>query len=779
MSENETQLVPTSTHWGNYRVEVVDDTIKAIHPYMNDLDPTPLSQSLKDSRDPRVRVAQPMVRAGYLESSYNSDRTQRGREPFVAISWEDALDLVAKELKRVIERHGNSAIFAGAYGWASSGTLHFPRWNMHCLLNLLGGFTDAIGSYSTAAFEAIAPHIIASDKQLKYDIPSWHDIAKNAELVVLFGGASLKNAHVGYGGLGPHTAKADMHTAVKAGITFINISPIREDVDPAYPSEWHAARPNTDTAIMLGMAHTLVTENLVDEDFIKKYTVGYGQFLPYLLGQQDGQPKDADWAAGISEMAAEDIRRIARNMAAKKTLIGVSWSIQRAEHGEQPYWMGIVLACLLGEVGQPGRGIALGLNALHSLGSAKRPLTGWPVRPVGTNPTQFRIPVARVADMLLNPGKPFQYNGHNWTYPDIRLVYWVGGNPFHHHQDINRFIRAWQQPETIIVNEPFWTPTARFADIVLPANTGLERNDINFTLLDATISPNRQAVSSFGQSRSDFEIFLDLAKRLGVEEGYSEGRDEMGWLRHFYEQARQLAEAQNQQLPDFESFWLGEPITLEQREHKVSLLERFRADPEAASLGTPSGKIEIFSQTIANFGYEDCLGHPAWLPPKEWLGHEYAQQYPLHLMSNQPKTRLHSQLDHACVSRDGKIQQREPARMNKTDAIARNIKEGDIIKVFNDRGACLTVIQLSDDIRPGVIQLPTGAWYNPSDPHKAKSLEIHGNPNVLTRDVGTSKLGQGPSPNSTLVEVEKFMGELPPITVHDLPEILSTPRVST
>ncbi|MEM7112353.1 MAG: molybdopterin-dependent oxidoreductase [Chloroflexota bacterium] len=772
MSAKETKTTPTSTHWGNFRVEVNEaEEIVGVHPYEADLEPSPFGQALKDALDTRVRVSQPMVREGYLKAGANSDKTGRGREPFVAVSWETAFDLVAAELQRVIATHGNEAIYAGSYGWSSPGTLHIARWNMHRLLNLVGGFTDSIGSYSTAAYEAITPHVLASNGQLVYDTPAWSDIAENAELVVLFGGAALKNSQVSFGGLGPHVAKHDMETAVRNGVEFVNISPIREDLDD-FEAEWLAPRPNTDTAIMLGIAHTLITENLVDTAYIDKYTVGYEKFVPYVLGETDGEPKTADWAAAISEIPANTIRILARRMAARKTMIGVNWAIQRAQHGEQPYWMAIVLAAMLGEIGHSGRGIALGLNAMHSIGSSKRPLVGWPERPKGTNSIRRRIPVARIADMLLNPGQPFQFNGNDWTFPNIRLVYWVGGNPFHHHQDIHRLIRAWQQPDTIIVNEPFWTATARYSDIVLPATTVLERNDINFTLLGASITPMRQAVSPYAQARSDYDIFLGLAERLNVVEAYSEGRNEMDWLRHFYEEARGLAKDAGRTLPDFESFWLGDQLTIERDERHTPLVEKFYANPTDNPLPTSSGKIEIFSETIASFGYDDCQGHPKWLPTQEWLGAEKAAKYPLHLLSNQPKTRLHSQLDHARTSQIGKIKGREPARMNPQDATARGIVDGDYIRLFNERGACLSVVVLSDDLRPGVIQLPTGAWFNPADPNQPNSLEIHGNPNVLTLDVGTSKLGQGPSPNSALVEVEKYSGAMPGLTVHTEPSIV-------
>lgn len=775
MIKEPAQTYSTSTHWGNFTVTVENDQIKHVEPYTADPDPSPIGQSLLDVQDPDSRVARPMVRQGYLAKGIDSDRAQRGREPFVAVEWDQAFDLVAAELTRVKEEHGNESIYAGSYGWGSAGTLHRSTDQMHRLLNMIGGFTYSYGSYSLAAGYALMPHVVAEMGRLMVDAPSWQDIAEHAELVVLFGGAAVKNAQIGLGGMGAHTARDDMWAAKAAGVEFVNISPIREDVLADCDPEWLAPRPNSDTAIMLALAHTLVVEDLYDREFVERYCVGFEQFRPYLLGETDGQPKDADWAAPLSEIPAETIVGLARRMARSKTLISVSWSMQRAEYGEQPFWMTIVLASLLGEIGLPGRGFALGLNCMHSVGSAKRPVTGWPRVRMGTNPVKNFIPVARISDMLLNPGNPYNFNGQERRYPDTRLVYWTGGNPFHHHQDLNRLVKAWQQPETIIVHEPFWTATARHADIVLPASVPLERNDINFTFMESQFTPMQQAVPPLGEARSDYAIFAGIAERLGVAESFTEGRDEMDWLRHFYEDARARAARKNIELPDFESFWLGGSMAVESTEPRsLSMLERFRQDPDGHPLKTPSGKITIFSEKIASFGYDDCWGYPAWFEPTEWLGRPLAQRYPLHLLSNQPKTKLHSQLDNGRNSRNAKLNARQSTRMNPADAAARNIEDGDFIRIYNDRGACLSVAEFSTDLRPGVIELPTGAWYNPSDPQREKSLEIHGNPNVLTRDVGTSQLAQGPSAFTTLVEVEKYDGPVQTVTAFSLPEIIES-----
>jgi len=204
-------------------------------------------------------------------------------------------------------------------------------------------------------------------------------------------------------------------------------------------------------------------------------------------------------------------------------------------------------------------------------------------------------------------------------------------------------------------------------------------------------------------------------------------------------------------------------------DHERVLFGDFRAQPKDYPLATPSGRIEIFSDTIDAFGYDDCAGHPRWFEPAEWLGGEQAKRYPLHLVSNQPTTRLHSQLDCGKTSVAGKVQNREPVLIHPQDAAAREISDGDVVRLYNDRGACLAGARISDDVRPGVVVLSTGAWY---DPHTPTGLERHGNPNVLTLDKGTSRLAQGPSAHTALVELERAAGPIPAVRAFDTPKIL-------
>jgi biotin/methionine sulfoxide reductase len=306
---------------------------------------------------------------------------------------------------------------------------------------------------------------------------------------------------------------------------------------------------------------------------------------------------------------------------------------------------------------------------------------------------------------------------------------------------------------------------ARNADIVLPCTMTLERNDIGSSNNDDTLVAMHQAAAPYGQARSDYAIFADLAAALGTGEAFTEGRSEMEWLEHLYEVWRGRAAEAGLNFPPFDGFWREGCLQLPHTLDDLVQFEAFRADPERAPLKTPSGRIEIFSATVDGYGYDDCPGHPTWLEPREWLGAARAAEYPLQLIANNPGTRLHSQLDVGAHSQGSKVQGREPIRIHPADAAARGIADGDVVRVFNDRGACLAGAVLSDGVRRGVVQLSTGAWYDPLDPADPDAMCVHGNPNVLTFDRGTSRLAQGCSGQHALVEIERWTAPLPPIKV--------------
>jgi biotin/methionine sulfoxide reductase len=195
----------------------------------------------------------------------------------------------------------------------------------------------------------------------------------------------------------------------------------------------------------------------------------------------------------------------------------------------------------------------------------------------------------------------------------------------------------------------------------------------------------------------------------------------------------------------------------------VIMLQAFREDPDRHPLPTPSGKIEIFSQTISDFGLTDCPGHPTWIPPPEWLGAEKAKTCPLHLISDQPSRKLHSQLDHGRSSMDAKIGGREAVTINPADAGQKGITDGAVVELFNERGRVIAAARVSDGIMPGVVRLSTGAWYDPDG-----NADRHGNPNALTLDRGASGLSQGCAAQTCLVDIRPC-AEPPAVRAHRLP----------
>ena len=439
------------------------------------------------------------------------------------------------------DRHGPGAVFGGSYGWSSAGRFHHAQSQVHRFLNVaMGGYVKSVNSYSSGAASVVVPHIIGDYEQLTKRNVSWEQIVDHSEIVLAFGGMALKNSMVAGGGTSKHVERGAMARAAARGCKFVHVSPLRGDLPEEARSEWISNIPGTDTALMLALVHTLVVEGMHDREFLDRYTAGWPVFERYVLGETDGQPKDAAWAAAITGVAADTIVALARKLHGRRALIVVSHSLQRAEHGEQPVWMGAVLAAALGQIGLPGGGYAYALGAIAYYGrrynavptpTLSQGRTAFPNSSRSpASPTCCSIPAAPIATTA-RPG-PIPTSAWSTGPAAIRSI--ITRISIACGALLRRSIRWW------CMN---WAGprSARHADFVLPATMTLEREDIGGNANDPLLVPMQRIAPPYGEARDDYEIFADLAERLGAREAFTEGRNVRQWLEHLYEPTQEGA----------------------------------------------------------------------------------------------------------------------------------------------------------------------------------------------------------------------------------------------
>jgi biotin/methionine sulfoxide reductase len=730
-------------HWGAFEAEVAGDRLVAARPWtdggrLTGGDPRMIGALPALVHSP-LRIDRPHVRRGWLEGKGGAGRVSG--DEMVPVEWERALDVAAEALQRVHRSDGPQSVFGGSYGWASAGRFHHARTQLRRFLAAAGGFTDQVGNYSWGAADALLPHVLGSTEAVSAAATAWESVAEATDTLVAFGGLNPKNWRVTSGGAGDHPALRSLKAAVARGMRLIVVSPNAADVPAGLPTTLIRPRPNSDTAILLALAHQALVESRADHEFLQRFCSGHESFLDYLTGASDGQPKTLAWAAALADVPEAELAELWRAIARGRVMLTTAWALQRAENGEAPYWATIALAAMLGQIGLPGGGFAFGYGSMNAVGAGAR--RGYvPSLPTLPNPAGPGIPAAAFPEALANPGARIRFNGRELAFPDIRLIWWAGGNPFHHAQDLFALERAWARPETVIVNEPWWTPTARRADIVFPVTTTLEREDIGGSSRDGHVFHMPALIPPQHQARDDFDVFRDLARRIGCDAVFDEGREPGEWLRHLWAGTEARGRREGVDVPSFDTLRQQGVWRVPDRGTPEVLLEQFRADPEAHALATPSGRIELRSESIA-LSMPDVPPHPAWRAPQEWLGGAAPDE--LHLVTNQPALQLHSQLYQ--VAEPGPA----PVQIAATDAAARGIAEGQIVRLWNARGACLARAVIDAGLRPGVVVMPTGAWFDP-DP-KRLGLDRAGNPNALTGERRSSELGQGCGALSTLVRL--------------------------
>lgn len=593
-----TKTILTAAHWGPMLVETDGENVLSSRGALATPFANSLQTAVRDQVHSKTRVRYPMVRKGFLASP---DKPQgvRGQDEFVRVSWEQALDLIDAQHRRIRDSYGPASIFAGSYGWRSNGVLHKAATLLQRYMSLAGGYTGHLGDYSTGAAQAIMPYVVGGNEVYQQQT-SWPLVLEHSEVVVLWCANPLNTLKIAWNA-SDEQGIPWFDRLRQSGKRLICIDPMRsETVDFFGDSmEWIAPHMGTDVALMLGIAHTLVENDWQDDAFLTRCTSGYDIFARYLTGESDGVAKTAEWAAAICGVKADKIREMAQLFHENTTMLMAGWGMQRQQYGEQKHWMLVTLAAMLGQIGTPGGGFGLSYHFANGgnptrraavLGSMQGSVAG------GVDAVE-KIPVARIVEALENPGAEYQHNGMARRFPDIRFIWWAGGANFTHHQDTNRLIQAWQKPELIVISECFWTAAARHADIVLPATTSFERNDLTMTgdYSNQHLVPMKQVVAPRDEARDDFAVFADLSERweAGGRERFTEGKSDLQWLETFYQMAARRGAQQQVTLPPFAEFWQANKLIEMPEEPENARFARFaafRADPQANPLKTASGK---------------------------------------------------------------------------------------------------------------------------------------------------------------------------------------------
>ncbi|EPU7923884.1 trimethylamine-N-oxide reductase TorA, partial [Vibrio parahaemolyticus] len=763
----------TGSHWGAFRAHIYAGKVQEIKPLELDKNPTEMLNGIKGIIYSPSRVRYPMVRLDWLKKhKYSADT--RGNNRFIRVTWDEALDLFYRELERVQKEYGPWALHAGQTGWNQTGSFNNCTAHMQRAVGMHGNFITKVGDYSTGAGQTIMPYVLGSTEVYAQGT-SWSEILENSDNIILWANDPVKNLQVGWNCETHESFKylAELKEKVAKGeINVLSVDPVKNKTQRYLENDHLYINPMTDVAFMLAVAHVLYNENLYDKKFIDTYCLGFEEFIQYVQGKtKDKVEKTPEWAAAICGVKADKIREFARMLVSGRTQILMGWCIQRQEHGEQPYWTAAVVAAMVGQIGLPGGGISYG----HHYSSIGVPSTGFAgpggfprnldqgMKPKWDN-NDFNgysrtIPVARWIDCLLEPGKEINYNGGKVKLPDFKMMVISGCNPWHHHQDRNRMKKAFRKLQTVVTIEFAWTATCRFSDIVLPACTQWERNDIDVygSYSNKGLIAMHRLVDPLFQSKPDFQIMSELTQRFGRREEYTRGMSEMEWIESLYNDCKKANEGKFE-MPEFNEFW--EKSVLDFGEGKPWVRHAdFRKDPELNPLGTPSGFIEITSRKIGRYGYEHCQEHPMWFEKSERShGGPGSDKYPFWLQSCHPDKRLHSQM---CESEEFRatyaVQGREPVYINPIDAKAKGIKDGDLVRVFNGRGQLLAGAVLTDSYPRGVIRIEEGAWYGPLN-EKEGAICTYGDPNTLTQDIGSSELAQATSANTCIVDFEKFTG---------------------
>ena len=619
------------------------------------------------------RLERPLVRSG-----------PRGSGQFREVGWDEALDRVAGGLQAVRDKQGDGAILALGGSGSCRGALHNTGTLTARFLNLIGGHVGESSTYSAAAAEYVEP-VVLGRQRAGVDAATM----RHAEMIILWG-SNLADCIMGC------EWRARVREAKRRGVPVVVVDPRRTETAKQLGTQWLPVRPGTDSALMLAVLHVLLTEGLVDEPFVAAHATGFEALRRRALGLEGGPATTPAWAEDVCGTPAASIVALAREYGRRKPAALVpGLSIQRTWGGEDAVRLAVALQVATGNLGRLG-----GSSGAQNWGGLRDPAIGSLRVPL--HPASTAIPANDWADAVLR--------GRGGGYPaDIRAAYACGGNYVAQGADVSKSIRAMQSLEFSVCHDLFLTSTARQCDVVLPATHWLERSDIVFTSAGYVLF-SHQVAEPKGEARNDYDIFAELAGRMGCAEAFTEGKDEDAWLRQFV--------AESEIGSDEEFRRTG--IWMDADQERVGLAA-FAADPVSHPLRTPSGKVEVTGPACTAAGLSDV---PEARPPLP------SEALPLRLVTPKSRVRVHSQL--ATLpwfrARDDRALWMHPG-----DAAARGLTDGAAVEVRSAQGRLRCLCRVTEDILPGVVSLAQGI----EPEFDADGCDLAGAVNVLTSDAPT------------------------------------------
>lgn len=694
------------------------------------------------------RLKYPMLRIG-----------KRGEGKFKRISWDEATTLLAEKLKYTIETYGNEALFA-QYGSGTTGANLSGRNAYKRLLHLLGGYVDYHGTYSTAQISTIQPFIFGKADS---NDGSLFDQIKHSDLVVMFG-QNIAETRMSGGGQITELYQALEQSKAKV----IIIDPRCNDSVIAFNAEWLPIKPGTDAALVAAIGHTLIENNLIDDDMLNQYCVGWNSdslpesapqnsdYKSYILGLgEDKIAKTPEWAAKLTGISAERIRQLALEIVnAKAAWISQGWGGQRSQNGEHAARAIMALPIITGQFGRPGTNIGTWG------GSVTYPVAGFST----PNPLKLSIPVFLWTKAIAEPetltAKNAFIKGKDKLDVGIKFLWNYASNvTANQHSDLNKtheILSDESKCEFILVWDTHMTATAKYADLLLPDVSSVETSDIiNNSYQTGSyhyMIRLQQAITPLWENRVAYDVLTEVADKLGVKDAFTEGRTYQDWIEFCYEKMRT---SNPDDLPEFINTD-GKGVIhrrLADSERSIAL-KSFRTDPSNSPLSTPSGKIELYSETLATIAQEWEIAEqdklypiPAYLSAIEGVeDHQGLSKYPLQLIGYHTKAHCHSSYANLPQLKEASV---DAVWINPLDAQTRNIKHGQLVEVYNDRGRLYLPAKVTPRIIPGVLAIPQGAWAKTNQ----EGVDIGGCINRLT-SLRPTVLAKGNPQHTNLVEIK-------------------------